>query len=293
MNTNYDSGYLGVVNPFDQILIDDPVIPPTEKRVPFCQLPGADLKGRVFPDYQHNNFILPEVPLNIGNPFLYKSLVEEANSSYLSAQLDLNFLKQYPSLVDTHKNIATLQELEANAKAGVIAPVLNTLTKVFEFLKTGLDYLIFAVASIVIGGAAAVPVVGTTPLLTFGLPILGGLTALRLVCQVAVDAFQSLYDQWTTYHYQGSMKLQMGHLTDLKVWLKIDRFELIEKRIHKAFNDLEAVQERDQCFNATRHQQMLELKIGLNQVEMFRGIERRLNIKNEMPLLDHLLQSMP
>lgn len=293
MNTNYGSGYFCALNPFDQMLIDDPVVPPTEKRVPFYQLPGADLKGRVFPDYQHNNFILPEVPLHVGNPFLYKGLVEEANSSYLSAQVDLNFLRQYPSLTETHKNIATLQELEANAKAGVIAPVLNTLTKIFQFVKTGLDHLIFVVAGIVIGGAAAVPVVGTTPLLTIGLPILGGLTALRLVCQVTEDAFKSLYDQWTTYHYQESMKLQMGNLTDLKVWLKIDRFELIEKRIHKAFNDLEAVQERDQISNPTRHQQMLELKIGLNQVGMFRDIERKLNIKNEMPLLDHLLQSMP
>ncbi len=131
MNINYDYGYFE--NPFAEILESedaDFVIFPTEKR-------DTPLKGRVFPDYPHNDIVLPDVFSGVENPFLCKSFKIEGKDS-----ADFEFLESYPSLANT-KNVATLLELEGKAKAGGITPFLSTLIKLLGFLKTRLSYLIF------------------------------------------------------------------------------------------------------------------------------------------------------
>lgn len=297
MNSNFDVSYASFINPFENQFGDEsvkslpPVVSPHEKRESFFQPTKAPLKGLNFLDYRHDPFTLPESPPHIINAYFYQRVEEEAENSFLSARNDSEYLNKLPSLEEIYKNVETLKALEAKAKGGVIAPILSTIVKVFQFLKTTMDKLIIAGAGMLVLGGLIAPVVGTAALLTVGLPCLGILAVIRLICKAAERAFTKLHVDWTTYHYRESMKLEIGYLTDLKKWLEIDRFSLIEQRINQAIRDLETAQTLH--FIPERQHHIQSLNINLAQAEMFRTIEEQLDIKNERSLLQDLLKSLP
>lgn len=297
MNNNFDVSYASFRNPFEDQFGDDsvkslpPVVSSTEKKDPFFHSPKDPLKGVNFLDYQHDPFVLPESPPHINNAYLYQRTEEDATHSFFKAWNDMEYLNKLPSLEETSKNIETLKALEAKAKGGVIAPILSTIAKVFQFLKTTMDKLIITGTLVLVVGGLAAPVVGTAVLLTVGLPCLGVLAAIRLICAAAEHTFTKFHLDWTTYHYRESMKLEIGYLTDLKKWLEIDRFSLIEQRITQAISDVETAQSLN--FIPPRQHDIQSLKVSQAKAKMFRTIEKELGIKNEMPLLQDLLKSLP
>lgn len=237
------------------------------------------------------NDLYPVSPpvLFVQPPYDYEA---SANKAYLNVHPELPALLQLPSINLNERSIQSLKQIEKNSKHGIISNVLNLMIKVL--LVVGKLAMGFAVASsiaLVLSALWSASAAGALIAAIVAVPLVGGLLLGHAACKISVYILSGLNQGWMNYSFHSAMKSEKEQLGPLKTWMEVKNPTEIEQRLRFAKQQIELAQQKV-YIHPHRTDQINFLEQMLIKIDTFRNIEKQLDLKGSMPLLDRYLSKL-